>query len=660
MKKYITAAILCCFTTAVTAGETNRPALIPVPETIECQKGQFKFLTETKIIVDQASTQTGQYLAEQIRKPTGYPFMVNLLGTADAAKGNILLTTQDSNTNLGSEGYELDISANSVVIRAPTQTGLFYGVQTLLQLLPPEIFSTNLVTDMDWQIPCVHIEDQPRFKWRGLMLDVSRHFFTVAEVERLLDAMAALKMNIFHWHLTDDQGWRIQIKNYPKLTQIGAWRTDVGFGLDPKSTTAYGPDGRYGGFYTPDDIRQVVKYAAARHITILPEIEMPGHSMAALAAYPQFSCTGGPFTIPLKLGIFDGIYNPADERTYKFLDDVLTDVLQLFPGKYVHLGGDEVPKDPWKNNAACQALMKREGLTNENELQGWFMKRMETFAETHDRIPIGWSEILEGGLAGNTVVMDWIGGATQAASEGHDVVMTPHRSCYLCYYPSLDRAPNLSAYRPFLPLSQVYAFEPIPADLEAQYRSHILGVEGSVWTPDIPSLSDVEELTFPRADALAEVGWSPKSARDFEDFSRRLNVEYRRLAICGINYWKDSATKIGSWKPSQIIEQDNLLEWDVTPEITATGKYRLSMNYTEGKNGLNIKWVVLLENGHKIVTDAHVGFTGTSKLHAHDWNYFFELPAFKKGSRYMVQASVTGEGGNDSHGVVYLGKELTK
>ena len=235
-----------------------------------------------------------------------------------------------------------------MVIRAPTQAGLFYGVQTLFQLLPPEIFSSNVVPDVDWQMPCVQIEDWPRFKWRGLMLDVSRHFFNKAEVETILDAMALHKLNVFHWHLTDDQGWRIEIKKYPKLTQIGAWRPGVGFGFDPNSTTAYGPDGRYGGFYTPADIHEVLKYAAARHITVVPEIEMPGHSTAAMEAYPQFSCTGGPFTMPLTGGIFNGIYNPANDDTFKFLDDVLTEVFQLFPGKYVHLGGDEVPKETWK------------------------------------------------------------------------------------------------------------------------------------------------------------------------------------------------------------------------------------------------------------------------------------------------------------------------
>ncbi len=659
IKSRIAAVILCPMAMA-SAADVVSPAIIPLPQKMEIRSGIFKLTPDTHIAADSVSARTARFLAARVREVTGYP--LNLISAKSGGSGNILLTTKDADTNLGLEGYALTVTPDSVVIRAPTQAGLFYGVQTLLQLLPPDIFSTKRVTHEDWQVPCVQIEDWPRFNWRGLMLDASRHFFTVQEVEQLLDAMATLKMNVFHWHLTDDQGWRIEIKKYPKLTQIGGWRPGVGFGLDPKSTTAYGPDGRYGGFYTQADIREVVAYAAARHIAVVPEIEMPGHSLAALAAYPQFGCTGGPFTIPLQLGVFNGIYNPANEATFKFLDEVLTEVFQLFPGKYVHLGGDEVPKDTWKNSPACQALMKREGLTNENELQGWFMQRMEKFVEAHGRIPIGWSEIMQGGLASNTVVMDWIGGGTEAASAGHDVVMAPHRFCYLCYYPSLDRPPNLRAYRPYLPLSKVYGFEPIPAALEPRYRSHILGVEACVWTPDIPSLSDVEELTFPRVDALAEAGWSSQSARNFDNFLQRLDVEYQRLAFCGINYWRDNATQIGEWTPKKISGPTNLLEWDATREITAPGAYRLSLDYTSGKNPLTIQWAALWENGREIARDAHIGFTGTSSraVKACDWNYYFDLPDLRKGARYAVKVSVAGGEGNDSTGVVFLGREKAR
>ncbi|HKW29220.1 MAG TPA: beta-N-acetylhexosaminidase [Verrucomicrobiae bacterium] len=522
--------------TASAAG-TNDLAIIPRPQKVAIQAGAFKLTPDTRVYVDSASRETVEFLTARLRPSTGYPLTIHRkFFSGQAVPGGIRLTTRDADPRLGTEGYALTVTPDSVVIRAPAQAGLFYGVQTLLQLLPPEIFSTRRVARVAWPVPAVQIEDWPRFPWRGLMLDTCRHFYTPAEIETLLDAMALQKLNRFHWHLTDDQGWRIEIKKYPKLTQIGAWRAGVGFGLDQKSTTAYGPDGRYGGCYTPADIRAVVKYAAARHITIVPEIEMPGHATAALAAYPQLSCTGGPFTIPLTGGVFNGIYDPANEATFKFLDEVLTEVFELFPGKYVHLGGDEVPKDTWKNSPACQALMKREGLKNEEELQGWFMRRMEKFVVAHGRIPIGWSEIMQGGLAQNTVVMDWIGGATKAASEGHDVVMTPTGFCYFDYYQSTNLATEPLAIGGFLPLSKVYAFEPIPGSLPVPDTTHILGAQGNLWTEYIPNLQHAEYMIFPRLTALAEVDWSPPSAHDFGDFSRRLQVEFQRFDELGINY----------------------------------------------------------------------------------------------------------------------------
>jgi hexosaminidase len=425
-----------------------------------------------------------------------------------------------------------------VVIRAPAPAGLFYGVQTLFQLLPLEIFSSNRVQNVAWQIPCVQIEDWPRFKWRGIMFDVSRHFFSKAEVETVLDTMALHKFNTFHWHLTDDHGWRIEIKKYPKLTQIGAWRSSAGFGFDPKASDAYGPDGRYGGFYTQGDIREVVKYAAARHITVVPEIEMPGHATAALAAYPQYSCTGGPFEPIMTAGIFNGIYDPSKEGTFEFLAGVLKEVGQLFPGKYIHVGGDEVPKDTWKTNAACQALMKREGLKNEEELQSWFMRRIEKIVNSTGHSMIGWSEILQGGLATNAAVMDWIGGAREAATAGHDVVMTPTAYCYFDFYQSTNKAaePEAAGWGGPLLLNKMYAFDPMPTNVPPQLQSHILGTQGNLWTERIPNLKHAEYMLFPRACALAEVTWSAQNARDWDDFMRRLQLHVQRLNELNINY----------------------------------------------------------------------------------------------------------------------------
>jgi hexosaminidase len=526
---------------SISAANSNGPAIIPLPQKMDLHAGTFKLTPDTHVYLNSVSSETENILMERLRKSTGYPLKTSTkFFSSTAIKGGILLTTKNADAKLGPEGYELGVKPDSVVIRAPTQAGLFYGVQSLLQLLPPEIFSTSVVTKLEWQIPCVQIEDWPRFKWRGLMLDVSRHFFKKSEVETILDAMALHKLNTFHWHLTDDHGWRIEIRKYPRLTQVGAWRTGVDFNLDPKSTTAYGPDGRYGGFYTQEDIRAIVAYAAARHITIVPEIEMPGHSTAALAAYPEFSCTGGPFTIPIKEGIFNGIYNPANEGTFIFLDDVLAEVFQLFPGIYVHVGGDEVPKDTWKNSPDCQALMKRQGLKNEEELQSWFTRRIEKYINAHGRRLIGWSEILQGGLTQNATVMDWIGGAVEAASAGHDVVRTPIDFCYFEIYQSTNPSTEPKAGDGFLPVERVYQFEPVPEKLAPELDARILGAQGNLWTEFIPNLKCAEYMLFPRLTALAEVDWSPKSAPNFDDFSRRLQIEFQRFDQLGINYRRNT------------------------------------------------------------------------------------------------------------------------
>ena len=521
------------------AGRAATPSLIPLPQKLSVREGSFPITPATAIYADLASQPTAAFLRERLRPATGYPLNTRASGVGEAAiPGGIYLTTNNAKASLGPEGYELIVAPDSVVIRAPTQAGLFYGVQTLLQLLPPEIFATNPVNQGVWKIPCVRIEDWPRFAWRGFMLDVSRHFFNKSEVETFLDAMALHKMNVFHWHLTDDHGWRIEIKKYPRLTQIGAWRSGGGFGFDPKSTTAYGPDGRYGGFYTQDDIRELVKYAADRHITIVPEIEMPGHSTAALAAYPEYSCTGGPFEPSLTAGIFNGIYDPAKEATFQFLADILTEVAPLFPGKYIHIGGDEVPMETWKASADCQALMRREGLKNEDELQSWFTRRIEKIVSARGHSMLGWSEIMHGGLAQNAAVMDWIGGAKEAAAQGHDVVMTPTAYCYFDFYQSSNHVaePKAASWGGPLTLDQMYAFEPMPTNLPPELQAHILGAQGNLWTEQIPNLKQAEYMTFPRACALAEVTWSAKDARNWDDFMRRLQVHVRRLDGMNIHY----------------------------------------------------------------------------------------------------------------------------
>jgi hexosaminidase len=525
------------------AGAQNSTPVIPAPVKVESRDGVFLLQSNSRIIADAGLKDTAKLLAARLRPATGFRLKITS-GKTKMAAGDIVLMTNDAVASLGAEGYELSVTTNGVAIRAPSSAGIFYGAQSLLQLLPPEIFSSKPVKEMAWTIPCVEISDSPRFVWRGFMLDVSRHFFTETEVEKVLDLMALYKLNTFHWHLTDDQGWRIQIKKYPKLTSVGAWRKAIGFGLASNSATAYDKQGRYGGFYTQKQIREVVAYAAARHITIVPEIEMPGHSIAALAAYPQFSCTGGPFTTDRDGGVYDGIYNVSDEATYVFLGNILKEVSGLFPARFIHIGGDEVPKKVWHNSPSCQALMKREGLKNERELQSYFTARIEKLVNADGKRIIGWSEIREGGLTPSAALMDWIGGGAESASSGHDVVMTPTKYCYFDHYQSTNQMAEPKAIGGFLPLERVYQFEPLPQNLAPEFRAQVLGGQANLWTEYVPNLRQVEYMMFPRLDALSEVDWSPKSAHDWENFKARAGFNEKRLDELGVNYRPISQTGI--------------------------------------------------------------------------------------------------------------------
>jgi hexosaminidase len=541
--KFVLLAALS-FLAATAFAETNKLALIPWPQKVQQMGGSFSLNAQTRIYADWLSRKTADLIVERLRKSTGYPLKIRHSNTPHL--NAILFTTKDANTNLGPEGYELLVTTNSIVICASTQAGLFYGGQTLLQLFPPEIFSTNVVA-ANWTVPSVNIEDWPRFQWRGLMLDVSRHFFDKSEVEAILDEMAFYKLNRFHWHLTDDQGWRIQIKKYPKLTETGAWRDKVNFVPPSDQTFAhpawstptpdkFAPDGRYGGFYTQRDIREIVNYAAERHIMIIPEIEMPGHAGAALAAYPQYSCVSFSGN---DLGGHKGIYDPSNPETFVFLDNILSEVFNLFPGPYVHIGGDEVQTNYWHDNPSCRALMKREGLADEHALQSWFTARMEKYISAHCKILVGWSEILRGGLATNAVVMDWIGGGKDAAEAGHDAVMAPSSPvpfCYFDYYQSTNHATEPRAIGNYVPLRQVYSFEPMPTGLPVEFQSHILGAQGNLWTEYVPSLPHAQYMIFPRECAMAEVTWSSPEARNWDDFYQRLMANEKCLGQMGINY----------------------------------------------------------------------------------------------------------------------------
>ncbi|MDZ7689916.1 MAG: beta-N-acetylhexosaminidase [Balneolaceae bacterium] len=447
-----------------------------------------------------------------------------------------LALDQDTSKYMNQEAYDLSVDQDGVTITAPTIQGVFYGVQTLRQLLPPEIEHTDptlVPQSVKWTVPYVKIQDYPRFSYRGMHLDVARHFFPVEFVKQYIDLLAMYKMNRFHWHLTEDQGWRIEIEKYPRLTEIGACR-------DSTLVGHYGSgiwDGeRYGGFYTQDEIREVVEYAQQRHITIIPEIEMPGHSSAVLAAYPQFGCKeNGDYQVQTTWGVFEDIYCPREE-TFTFLEDVLTEVMALFPSEYIHIGGDEAPKVQWKESDFAQQVIQREGLADEHELQSYFITRMERFLNENGRQIIGWDEILEGGLAPNATVMSWRGieGGVAAAQQGHDVVMTPTSHLYLDYYQANPDTEPL-AIGGFTTLEKTYSYEPVPEELSAEEAQHILGAQGNVWTEYMKSGEKVEYMAYPRALAVAELDWTPKSQKNFNLFWRRLQHHFNRFEIMGIN-----------------------------------------------------------------------------------------------------------------------------
>ncbi len=651
------------------AAEPSGPSVIPTPQKMEVRAGRFRLAADTRIKIDAASAETAEYLAAKLRAPTGFPFPIYT--NDEPLKGVIELTTKGAKAELAPEGYELEVAPDGVSIKAPTQAGLFYGVQTLLQLLPPEIFTNSKVANVNWEIPfALHIEDRPRFAWRGFMLDCSRHFFSKDEVERVLNEMALHKLNMFHWHLTDDQGWRIEIKKYPKLTQIGAWRDqslitppDDKFGVltnhvhpswDVAPRTAYGPDGHYGGFYSQEDAREIVAYATSRHITVVPEIEMPGHAIAALAAYPELSCDGGSYSPNANAGVNKGVFCVGKDDVFTFLDNVLLEIFEVFPSQYVHVGGDEVngavKKATWGQSRDCQARMKAEGLKSLDELQGWFTGKIGKFVSEHGKTMIGWTEITEGPLPKNAIVMDWQGGAMAAAMSGHDVVMSPTKFCYFDYCQSLDSAMEPPGIGGYLPLEQVYSFEPIPADLPAPMQSHILGGQANLWTEYVPSLAHVEYMMFPRLCALAEVDWSPKSARNWGDFQQRLAVHEKRLDELSVNYRGELAAKIGDWNPAQLgpnASSTNTLEWEVSPEIGSAGQYRVTFERVSGP-GLAITQVSLLQDGSEIAKDVHNGFAAR---HPTRPAYILNVPARKAEAKYTIRATVIGAG---STGMVTL------
>ncbi|NCI46538.1 beta-N-acetylhexosaminidase [Sediminibacterium soli] len=543
MKKHVLLLLVLVLSAAVHA----QVSIIPQPASMEIGTGHFTLNRSTVIVLDHPSLRKQ---ADFLKSYLGKIYQLNLAvknrGAAPAR--NLIVLRNNGKHNEVKGAYQLKSSANTITISGDDAEGVFYGVQSLIQLLPVSV-SASL------QVPQLSIADAPRFAYRGMMLDVGRHFFPVEFVKQYIDFLALHKINTFHWHLTEDQGWRIEIKKYPLLTTKGACRNGTILGHHPGK----GNDNTHScGFYTQAQVKEVVKYAADRFITVIPEIEMPGHSSAAIAAYPKLSCFPDEATQPAKnvvdwagprtgkqvqqaWGVYSDVFCPS-EYTFTFLQDVLDEVMQLFPSKYIHIGGDECPKEAWKRSAFCQQLIKEKGLKDEHGLQSYFIGRIEKYLNSKGHDIIGWDEILEGGLAPNATVMSWRGekGGIEAAKQKHKVIMTPTTYVYFDY--AQKKNEDSLVIGGFLPLDKVYSYNPLPAELTPEEQKYIIGAQANVWTEYMASPSKVEYMVFPRMTALSEVLWSPQELRNWDDFKKRLSTQFGRYDLWKVSYDRSALT----------------------------------------------------------------------------------------------------------------------
>lgn len=550
MKKHNLILCLVFFSVKAFCQKNNVEALlIPAPVSVISGEGNFMLDSKTTIHIlspNADGQRVAGFLSKKINTATGFSIPVSA-HTENKNAANSINFSLVTDAALGDEGYKLNVTLTQISIAANKPAGLFYGMQTLIQLMPKEIEADAVAKNIEWKIPACTVTDNPRFGWRGLMFDVSRHFFTKAEVKEFIDQMVKYKFNLLHLHLTDDEGWRIEIKGLPKLTEVGAWNVKkVGYFGTFSKPTADEPR-NYGGFYTQDDIKELVKYAQDRFVNILPEIDVPGHSLAAVASYPELSCTPGADTLQVRSGepimdwsrgqpplaLVDNTLCPANEKVYEFLDKVFTQVAELFPFEYIHVGGDECPKNFWEKSAAVKALMKKEGLKNMDEVQSYFEKRLEKIVSSKGKKFMGWDEILHGGIAPNAAVMSWQGmkGGIEAAKMKHEVVMSPTTFAYLDYMQG-DEAIEPRVYAS-LRLNKTYEFEPVPDGVDAKY---IKGGQGNLWTEQIYNMRHMQYMLWPRALAISESVWSPKAKKNWKGFSGRVENQFPRFDAAQIKY----------------------------------------------------------------------------------------------------------------------------
>lgn len=547
MKKII-ALFTSLFITIIFYGQkTTDESIAIIPEPVSIQKGNGVFMLPDQLtiysIADKEVLQLAADLKNRLATVTGKSVTV-VTGNSPAAKAISLLLTKDK--TIHPEGYRLSVTSKGIQVSAAKPSGIFYGIQTLYQLLPPEIYQSSKAGNKNWVVPAVSIEDYPRFGWRGLMLDVSRHFFTVAQVKDFIDQMVKYKFNLLHLHLTDDQGWRLQIKSLPKLTEVGAWRVDKTGKFGTFSKPEPGEPKTYGGFYTHEEVKELVKYAADRFVNILPEIDIPGHSLAAIASYPDLTCTPGTYAVNSGeqfmvwpgggghfYGLLDNTLCPAKEKVYDFLDKVFTEVAELFPFAYIHIGGDETARNFWEKSELIKELMQKENLKDLDEVQSYFVKRVVKIVAAKGKKVIGWDEILQGGLAPGAAVMSWRGmkGGIEAAKQGHEVVMSPTDYAYLDYMQG-DAVMEPPVYAT-LRLSKAYQFEPVPEGIDA---SLIKGGQANLWTEQVYNTRHLQYMIWPRAMAIAEALWSPRNKKNWDDFVIRVESNFKKLDAAAVKY----------------------------------------------------------------------------------------------------------------------------
>lgn len=690
------------FLTAVLLGAVSSfatPSIIPLPVTMQTRPGVFTLgpsaaspnsnsRATRKIFVDAASAQTGQYLAMMLSRSTGYQFSIVTNNAAGPVHNVILLTTVNANGSLGSEGYELTVAPDSVVIRASQQDGMFWGVQSLLQLFPAQILSSQPVTGVAWTAPCVYIQDYPRFAYRGVMLDVSRHFVDKQEIEKILDGLVLHKINEFHWHLTDDHGWRIEIKSYPLLTaanatNTAAWRTGIDYANNPRASTAWNSFGKYGGYYTQDDIKEVVAYATQRHINIIPELEFPAHCTAPLVSYPQFGCGNADDLTHYNMDSIHYSYTLFSiANSWTFFTNCLTEVCNLFPSQYIHCGGDEVIATgdaQWTTYSPDATLMTSLGINTgggqaaRRQYQYYLSTNLVAFLQSKGRTMGGWSEIEDSQIVTNALLYEWeTDKAATAAANGQKVVMCPNG---INYYeiPSTSTNPYATNAEPlfsvggqpsYKTISTVYNYDPITSSgATGSATNNIIGVQLNLWTENVPSPMNVEYKMFPRMCAEAELGWTPSTSKNYSDFTSRLTTGEQRLAQMGINYNKENIPLVGTWGPT-VLTTGQTATYDITSQVSKAGEIDIAFVYQSGANAIDVSNVSLRENGVQIDLDSHSGRAGamfpTSVSYFAQAStytvayYVFRLTTYHPGSTYTIQATLTGAGGTASNGSVYM------